>query len=227
MSDAEKTRSLLFALRRQAAIWRERADNPGGLRTVAASDAAYALETALSLVGEPSRANVKSEAPKCAMCSDRKWMSTPHDRQSGVPVYRRIPCPSCSSVAPQSSASSAAQSLASAAAQLPVSAAAQSSMSAAEQSPASSVHERSCFHETWHDGPRVPALYGSYATEVCDACGEWRTNAHARSEWKASAKLEAKCLDSDEDGNQHEWFIQQWASYQKRRTLLTSGKSAP
>lgn len=43
-----------------------------------------------------ARANVKSEAPKCPMCKDRQWMAAPHDRQSGVPVYRRIPCPSCS-----------------------------------------------------------------------------------------------------------------------------------
>jgi hypothetical protein len=46
-----------------------------------------------------------------------------------------------------------------------------------------SSHGHLCPHTERLPGPRVPALYGSFATEVCTACGFYRTTTHTPGPW--------------------------------------------
>ena len=45
------------------------------------------------------------------------------------------------------------------------------------------VVREECNHTQLMYGPRVPARYGSFETEVCVKCGAWRTTNHTLSHW--------------------------------------------
>ena len=44
-----------------------------------------------------------------------------------------------------------------------------------------------CKHEKTGEGPRTPALYGSWETRVCIDCGHWRI--FGEKEWKDPKEL--------------------------------------
>lgn len=47
-------------------------------------------------------------------------------------------------------------------------------------------------------GPRVPAHYGSFETEICCSCSHWRTTTHTPGFWRRLNELPA-ALNEDED----------------------------
>jgi hypothetical protein len=46
-----------------------------------------------------------------------------------------------------------------------------------------------CTHTDVTEGPRVPAMWGSWPTQVCTACGATRTNGHVPGPWMDRMKM--------------------------------------
>ena len=66
-----------------------------------------------------------------------------------------------------------------------------------------------CEHRRLKNGPNIPRVYGSWASEICEDCGAWRTMTHAVrgldgqfgsrhhfSDWHPTSEL-AAALNSD------------------------------
>lgn len=47
---------------------------------------------------------------------------------------------------------------------------------------------QSCKHAELGEGPRMPLLYGSAATEICKACGAWRDTRDVGEHYRRSGK---------------------------------------
>lgn len=48
-----------------------------------------------------------------------------------------------------------------------------------------------CEHVSTHEGPRTPARYGSWETQVCDACGMWFNRFHGGpGPWQAAETID-------------------------------------
>lgn len=54
-----------------------------------------------------------------------------------------------------------------------------------------------CAHEWVNDGPRIPARWGSFATEICTDCGAWRQT-RSPSRWEPAEALAMAFADPEE-----------------------------
>jgi hypothetical protein len=52
---------------------------------------------------------------------------------------------------------------------------------------------RDCPHSVVSDGPRTEAVYGSWATVVCEACGATQTRGHVFGQWQTPREHSAEC----------------------------------
>lgn len=61
--------------------------------------------------------------------------------------------------------------------------------------------EAACRHLRFVRGPEIKTTHGVFATHICTACGDWRTETNALSNWMPSATLAVEATLPHRDGS--------------------------